>query len=153
MGKALEELEFGQLSKFVNYLAGCPEKDGVYTLWFEKEFLYVGISRVDPGKTSNSNACGVRGRLGAYLKGSLTTDFCVSLFLRYIVPELTEEEREELRDGRIDKRKMSERVRKFVQDYITYRVWQADGVNSPDKVESHIRTKGLTCGKPLFNPR
>ena len=36
--------------------ADCPNTPGVYTLWHAAAFLYVGMARVDPTKTTNPQA-------------------------------------------------------------------------------------------------
>lgn len=133
-------------------LIRCPRTPGVYTLWDEKVFLYLGIARRDPGETMNRDAAGILGRLTGYrVKNRLDSDFAVKVFLRFIVPSLSSADCAKLGAGTIGLREMSKRVGEYVEEHVTYRAWACDGKTATE-VESHIRRHGLLdAGKPVFN--
>jgi len=149
--EALRELETAVPRRLAD-LTGCPRTPGVYTLWNEKLFLYVGIARRDPRETTNRDAAGILGRLTGYgVKNRLDSDFVRKVFLRFIVPSLSLADCAKLGAGTIGLREMSKRVGEYVEEHVTYRAWACDG-KTATKVESHIRRHGLPdAGKPLFN--
>ena len=149
--EALRELETAVPCRLTD-LTSCPRKPGVYTLWHEKTFLYVGIARRDPLGTTNRAAAGILGRLTGYgVKNRLDSDFIVKVFLRFIVPSLSSADCARLGTGTIGLREMSKRVGEYVEQHVTYRAWACDG-KTAGEVESHIRRHGLPgAGKPVFN--
>jgi hypothetical protein len=140
-------------------LKSCPETTGVYTLWDEKGqsgkqiLLYVGTVRVDPRKTKNPDARGIRGRLSGYLENRLDNDFTRYIFLRFIVPELSSDDRAKLGAGEMGVKEMSERVCSWVEKRVSYRALTCDA-QTARQIESHVCRSGLpNAGIPVLNPR
>ena len=82
----IEALEQGPLLRFADW----PEESlrlsapGVYTIWHESKFLYVGISWQD-----RPNSKGLFGRLNAHASGRRSGDqFCIYICDLFIVPTL-----------------------------------------------------------------
>lgn len=130
----------------------CPETVGVYTLWDSNHFLYVGIAKVDPAQTQNPQARGIRGRLNTYRKSRLTSEFAVSVFLRFVVPRLTSEQIRDLGSGSLTMKDMTVLVQQHIRSQVHFRTWSCD-VMQAAALERHIRASGLpNIGLPLFNP-
>jgi hypothetical protein len=73
---------------------------GVYAIWKDTEFLYVGISYVDRRTSSNKQAKGVFGRLASHASGRRSGDqFNIYICDRFVVPELTSDDLEALSIG------------------------------------------------------
>jgi hypothetical protein len=152
-GDALEALESGPAFRLGELAASpCSRSTGVYTLWDEGVFLYVGIARVDPSETTNPQAEGIKGRLNTYRRSRLTNDFPVKVFLRFIVPRLTQEQLNELGAGHLGMDEMGRLTRRHIDERITFRAFECEK-ESALALEKQIRKTGLPhCGVPAFNP-
>jgi len=123
----------------------------VYTIWRDEEFLYVGISYRDSRETANSAAKGVFGRLASHASGRRSGDqFNIYVCDHYVVPELTADDMDALRDG---DRFLDARTREYIATHLQYRVWVAPSGAEARRVEAHVRRSGLPAyGKPVLNP-
>lgn len=150
---AVAELATGRLRPFSDWPPPDLEKGppGVYTVWRGDEFLYVGISYRDSRDTANPAAKGVFGRLASHASGRRSGDqFNVYVCDHYVIPELTRDDLEALRNG---DRFLDQRTRDYVATRLCYRVWIAPSGDDARRVEGHVRRHGLaTKGKPVLNP-
>src|SRR3954452_10668086 len=97
----IEQLEQGPLHRFVDYATLVDvipgSGAGVYTIWDEDGGLvYAGIAGRNPaGK-------GLASRLRSHASGRRSGDqFCVYVADHYVLPELTREQIEAIRDSRL----------------------------------------------------
>lgn len=121
---------------------------GIYTLWAEDTFLYVGVSRVDAKDTNNPQAAGVWGRLNTHVRGPRTGHLMAYVSNRFVIPDLTREEQEQLRRGETN---LTERITVWVKNHISYRVVICTGPEALE-VETIVRRRGLPrAGKPILN--
>ncbi len=149
----LHALEKGPPSRLADLAASeCPRTTGVYTLWDEELFLYVGVARINPAETANPQADGVRGRLNTYRRARLTSEFAIGMLLRFIIPQLSAAERDALGRGAIGMSEMTARLRTHLDRHVTFRAWSCDAATAL-ALETHIRRRGLeTAPTPVFNP-
>jgi hypothetical protein len=123
---------------------------GIYTIWADGQFLYVGISYRDAKDTANPRAAGVWGRLGVHARARRTSDLMVAVGDRLVIPDLTRDELDALREGRLD---LADRMRRWFKDHVGYRAVITESARAR-ALEAQIRTGGLPgVGKPLFNPQ
>src|SRR5581483_1865395 len=112
---ALAALESGPAVRLGQLAASsCSRSTGVYTLWDEGVFLYVGIARVDPSETTYPQAEGIKGRLNTYRRARLTNDFPVKVFLRFVGPRLTHDELDALGAGQLGMTEMGLLTREHI---------------------------------------
>ena len=130
----------------------APSSPGIYCLWHGSSFLYVGIARVDPTETTNTQAAGVAGRLNTYRRCRLTSDFAIACAFRFVVPELTADQRQALSDGRLSVRDVQALVRNWVSENVDFTAVAVDAATAV-AAEKAIRMTGLlNAGRPAFNP-
>jgi hypothetical protein len=151
---ALEALEASPPSRLGELMSSdCPRTTGLYTLWDGEVLLYVGIARVEAEEGKNPQRDGIRGRLNTYRRSRLTSDFAVQMFLRFVVPRLTEEQRVELARGSLGMAQMSALTRAELDRRITFRTYACDPLNAA-LIEDYVRREGLLlAGRPAFNPK
>ena len=151
--RGLSELEVGQVHTFREWPVDTFPKGppGVYTVWHGDDFLYVGIAYRDPKDTNNPQARGVWGRLSTHASGRRSGDqFNIYVCDRFIVPELSDDDRDALRAG---SRLLDTRTRDYIRDNLCFRVYITDDGTTARKIEHHIRTHGLQrSGRPWLNP-
>jgi hypothetical protein len=134
-------------------LPAVPSGTGVYALWHHDELLYVGMVRTDPKDTTNPQARGVAGRLNTYRRCPLTERFTVALTFRFVVPTLSDAEREKLASGEMGVSAVQARTKKWLDDHVTF---STDAVAAPvaRAAEERARSAGLgTSPRPWFNPK
>jgi hypothetical protein len=153
LDRALEVLATGPLRAFGEwpidkFTKGPP---GVYSIWNDDEFLYVGIAYRDPSDTKNSQARGVWGRLSTHASGRRSGDqFNIYICDRFVVPDLNDQDRDDLRAGA---RLLDSRTREYIREHLAFRVQLTDTGATARRIEHHIRTPGLPHkGRPLLNP-
>ncbi len=128
-----------------------PRLPGIYALWFGEQLLYIGIARVDPRDTMNPQAAGVAGRLLTYRKCRLTSDFAIAAAFRFIVPELSEEDRGRLRSGQLGVRDIQAITKDWVADNVEFSVYAAPAAVAAG-AETVARRAGIPgSGPPAFN--
>lgn len=153
LADALATLSSGDL----HYFSDWPPSDipkgppGVYSIWRDREFLYVGMSYRDAASTKNPQARGVVGRLGTHASGRRSGDqFNIYVCDHFVVPELIAAEHEALRNG---ERFLDRRTREYIAAHLSFRVWLAPSGSEARRVEAHVRRSGLPeVGQPRLNP-
>jgi hypothetical protein len=148
----LSELSSGRLRRFADWpdheLAKGPP--GIYTIWVDGAFVYVGIAYKDAKDTTNPQAAGVRGRLGVHARARRSSDLMVGLGDRFVIPHLSSRELWSLGDGRLD---LAERMREWFTAHVGYRA-AISGSDQARALEDLIRSVGLPgIGTPLLNAK
>ena len=142
-------LEHSDLYRFADW----PNEDlrisapGVYTVWRNGQFLYVGISWQDrPGSR------GLFGRLDQHAAGRRSGDqFCLYVCDRFIVPELSNEQLRGVGDGSVS---LDRLTRDFIRSELEYRAVHTESGTQARSIEAAVRREGLPgYGLPMLNPR
>jgi hypothetical protein len=132
--------------------ANLPRQPGIYALWHANLFLYVGIARIDPKDTKNPQAAGVPGRLHTYRRCRLTSDFAIACAFRFVVPDLTNDQRRGLAAGDYRVSDIQGLVQSWVLEHVEFSAVIVDATTA-SAAERHVRTSGLPgLGRPTFNP-
>jgi len=152
--EALEEVALGQLQdgplyRFSDY-AGLGDTvprngAGVYTIWDDEGMLvYAGIAGRNPaGK-------GLSGRLRSHASGRRSGDqFCVYVADHYVLPELTRDQVDAIRDSRLS---MDSLVRQKIHADFAFRFAAVDDYAAALRVENAIKGGALPAGRPRLNP-
>jgi hypothetical protein len=140
----LDQLEGGPLHRFADYatLAGSiPDSGaGVYTIWDDEGGLvYAGIA----GK-------GLASRLRSHANGRRSGDqFCVYVADHYVLPELSRDQIEAIRDSRLS---MDALVRERIRASFGFRFVVVDDYRAAIQVENAVKGGRLRAGPPRLNP-
>lgn len=123
---------------------------GVYTIWNDDTFLYVGMAWSHRDET-NPRATGVFGRLKSHASGRRSGDqFAVYVCDRFVLPTLTSADMSALARGA---RILDARTRQYVWDHLSYRVVVTRDGPSARALETLVRKEGLPRGgRPMINP-
>ena len=159
MTLAMQELETGPLHRFQDWPhEQVPKRAaGVYTVWDGERLLYVGMSgramTAEDLEVSDGGRVVAKGlwtRLNAHASGRRSGDqFCVYVGDRFVVPELSPSQRQQLAAGTLS---LDSLIRSFVRERLAYRfVVTADGTEAAE-LEGVVRRGGLSVGKPYLNP-
>ena len=158
VGPAMQELETGPLHRFQDWPnEQVPKRAaGVYTVWDGDRLLYVGMSgramTAEDLEVSDGGrvAKGLWTRLNAHASGRRSGDqFCVYIGDRFVVPELTATQQQQLAGGALS---LDSLIRAFVRERLAYRfVVTADGAEA-GKLERAVRRGALSVGPPYLNP-
>ena len=155
----MQALETGPLHRFGDWPnQQVPKRAaGVYTVWEGDRLLYVGMS--GRAMTAEDLEVSDRGRvvakelwtrLNAHASGRRSGDqFCVYLGDRFVVPELTASQQQQLAAGTLS---LDSLIRAFVRERLAYRfVVTADGAEAA-RLEGAVRRGALSAGPPYLNP-
>jgi hypothetical protein len=143
------QLENGPLHRFADYatltnvIPGSGA--GVYTIWDDAGGLvYTGIAGRNPaGK-------GLASRLRGHASGRRSGDqFCVYVADHYVLPELSGEQIEAIRDSRLS---MDSLVREKIHAAFGFRFVVADDYKTAIQVENLVKSGRLQAGRPRLNP-
>ena len=141
-------LEQGRLLRFADWpeetlRASAP---GVYTVWDQERFLYVGISWQD-----RPNSKGLFGRLNAHASGRRSGDqFCIYICDVFIVPVLNPDQLQAISTRELS---LDALTKTYIRRNLTYRATHTEAGEEARKLERCIRSDGLpTAGRPLLNP-
>jgi hypothetical protein len=146
---ALKALESGPDYRFADFrtlrdvIPGSGA--GVYTIWDDEEALvYVGIAGRNPdGK-------GLASRLRSHADGRRSGDqFCVYVADHYVMPELTREQIEAIRDSRLS---MDALVREKIRMSFSFRFATTADYRSARAIEDMVKEGRLRGGAPRLNP-
>jgi hypothetical protein len=143
----LQALKTGPLHPFADFheLEDLPRTGaGVYTIWNESgQLVYVGIAgRNIVGK-------GLRGRLGSHYSGRRSGDqFCVYVSDRYVLLDLTDEERAAIGAGELS---MDEKIRDYVRAHLAFRYVEVGDYETAIRVETAVKA-GTLGTAPHLNP-
>jgi len=144
---ALEEIARGPLFRFADWPVGAvPQTPGIYTIWQDARFLYVGMAGRGQASTSF-----LRGRLQSHASGRRSGDqFCIYVCDRLVLPQLTARQLADIGDGKLSLDAMTHR---FIHERLSFRfVSTADGP-AAYALEREIKRDGLLAfSKPLLNP-
>jgi len=99
---------------------------GVYTIWREQEFLYVGMSGRGAkaedfvtGQGHEDQAKGLWTRLSSHASGRRSGDqFNVYICDRFVVPSLTPRQQQDIGEGRL---LLDQMTRDFIRGHLSYR--------------------------------
>ena len=123
---------------------------GVYTIWNDTTFLYVGMAWAHRDDT-NPKASGVFGRLKSHASGRRSGDqFAIYICDRFVVPHLSSTDLDALARG---ERLLDALTRRFIHEHLTYRVVVTGNGATARDLEGFIRREGLPrSGRPNINP-
>ena len=145
----LDQLERGHLFRFADFsdLTGVIPGSGagVYTIWDDEGGLvYAGIAGRNPlGK-------GLASRLRSHASGRRSGDqFCVYVADHYVLPNLSREQIESIRDSRLS---MDALVRDKIHAEFGFRFVTVADYATALQVESAVKSGGLGVGPPRLNP-
>src|SRR3954451_14884739 len=148
-GALIDQLEHGPLHRFADYatLTGVIPGSGagVYTIWDDEgSLIYTGIAGRNPaGK-------GLASRLRSHHRGRRSGDqFCVYVADHYVLPELTREQIEAIRDSRVS---MDSLVREKIHSAFGFRFVVVDDYAIAMQVENAVKGGRLRAGRPRLNP-
>ena len=155
----VEELARGTLFQFADWPSDLVPRRaaGVYTVWREEEFVYVGMSgrgaqREDFVANSGrpSQAKGLWTRLNSHASGRRSGDqFNVYVCDRFIVPTLTPAQQHQIGHGDL---LLDQMTRSYIREHLGYRfAIYADGTKAL-AVEHAVRGGALPAGRPYLNP-
>jgi len=155
----VEELTSGTLFRFANWPNDLVPRRaaGVYTVWRDEEFIYVGMSGrgaqredfvADSGRPSQAK--GLWTRLKSHASGRRSGDqFNIYVCDRFIVPGLTRAQQHQIGQGQL---LLDQLTRSFIREHLGYRfVVYTDGTEAL-AVERSIRGGALSAGRPYLNP-
>jgi hypothetical protein len=135
-GDLRRRLSDGQLHRFADWPnpAVNRRQTGVYSVWRGHEFVYVGRSD-DLG-----------GRLRSHLSGRRAGDqFCVYVFDRFILPQLT---REQINSAGTRRLSLDALTGEFVRASFSYRWVLVSDKEAATSLEELIRREGLNGKLP-----
>jgi len=123
---------------------------GVYTIWKDAQFVYVGIAGRGLDLTINHvKMRGLKDRLDSHWRGRRSGDqFAVYVFDRFVLPTLTNEQRYQFGSGELEGDSLT---RTFIQKHLCYRFATTESYKQASTIELHM-AKGLSeAGVPLLN--
>jgi hypothetical protein len=145
----LHKLEEGPLYRFADH-AGLGwvipgSGAGVYTIWDnEGGLVYVGVAGRNP------SGRGLASRLRSHASGRRSGDqFCVYVADHYVLPELSRNQIEAIRDSRLS---MDALVREKIASSFAFRFAAVPDYSTALQIESAIKGGGLRTGGPRLNP-
>ena len=130
---------------------------GVYTVWREHQFIYVGMSgrgaqREDfvARPPQPSQAKGLWTRLNSHASGRRAGDqFNVYICDRFIVPVLTPDQQSGIARGQLLFDQMTKR---FIREHLSYRFTVCQSGTEALALERSIRAGAMSVGLPYLNP-
>lgn len=160
MADCLEELGSGQLHRFADW----PNVEvpnwcaGAYTIWSGAGALvYAGMAGrglladgAPPPPDAQRRRRGLVDRLNSHASGRRSGDqFCIYVFDRFVLPELTAEEVSLAASGTLS---LDTRVRSYIRGHLSFRfAVTSDGAEAL-ALERSVRRGRLEGQKPVFNP-
>jgi hypothetical protein len=146
---AFSELANGTLYRFDDWPnpAVPPNRAGVYTIWRDDQFIYVGIGgKGIPLKKEE----GIRRRLNNHASGYRGGDqFCIYVSDRLVLPKLTPEQIEAIANGQAS---LDIFTRIFIRGLLSYRFFLTEDGKTAFDLEKTIKLQGLKGQLPLLNP-
>jgi len=152
----LHKLQHGVAYRFSDSLPDLPDKVqqadvGIYTVWKCAEFLYVGACGLSensrPAKRLKDHASGGRGG----------DQFCLYVFDRYVLPEVTEDDKQRVRSGEWPPKEwtkeLNARTGRYIRKNLRYRFEPVESAGAAGEVERVIQRGEWDAGPPLLNPR
>jgi hypothetical protein len=130
---------------------------GVYTIWRQEQFIYVGMSGRGAkaedfvaGEGQQDQAKGLLTRLASHASGRRSGDqFNVYVCDRFVVPALTPRQQQDIGQGML---LLDQMTKDFIRAHLSYRfVVYPDGVESL-AAERALRAGRSSAGLPYLNP-
>ena len=130
---------------------------GVYTIWHDKQFLYVGMSgrgwsiqKIEQLRKDGVRRKGLFRRLQSHASGRRSGDqFCIYICDCLVLSELSEDELARIVAGRLS---LDELTRNYIRQHLSFRFVEMPDGPSAHALESRIKKGALSAGKPLLNP-
>ena len=130
---------------------------GIYTIWRDRQLLYVGMAgralnaeQIAAARGIHSQGKGLFSRLNGHASGRRSGDqFCLYVGDRLVLPGLTPAEIGRIGRGELSLDKL---VRAYVHNYLSYRFAETEDNPAAMALERAIRCGCLAAGKPLLNP-
>lgn len=155
----MDVLQDGQAFRFADWPSEqVPRRAaGVYAVWREDEFIYVGMS----GRGAQSEdfvaaadvplkAMGLWTRLNSHASGRRSGDqFNVYVCDRFIVPVLTPEQQREVGQGHL---LLDRLTRDYIREHFRYRFLVCRDGTEALAIERAVREGELPAGRPYINP-
>jgi hypothetical protein len=147
--EALKALESGPAHRFADFatlrevIPGSGA--GVYTIWDDHGALvYAGVAGRNPdGK-------GLASRLRSHANGRRSGDqFCVYVSDHYVMPELTPEQIDAVRDSRLS---MDLLIREKIHTSLSFRFATTADYRTALAIERMVKAGRLQAGSPRLNP-
>lgn len=137
-------LESGPLHAFKDW--PNPElkaEPGVYTIWDGTSLIYAGFS----GRSNTKS--GLLGRLDSHRGGRRSGDqFCVYLFDRIILPQLTPEEIRQIAAAELW---VDDRIKEYVAENLHYRFVPCESQAAAQELENRVLDGEMSGLIPLLN--
>jgi len=132
---------------------------GVYTVWRQDEFIYVGMSgrgaqREDfvahPGQPGREQAKWMWTRLDSHASGRRSGDqFNIYICDRFIVPVLTPGQQRDIGQGIL---LLDQMTKNFIRKHLSYRFLVYPSGKEALTAEREVRAGSLPAGRPYLNP-
>jgi hypothetical protein len=155
--KLIRALEHGPSYRFSEWPNQTVPKvaAGVYTIWQDRRFIYVGMSRramsfdTEP-PDEPTKPKGLWTRLNSHAAGRRSGDqFCVYICDRFVVPRLTTEQQTQVGDGALS---LDALTKKYIHDNLSYRYVTVSSGSQALALEREMQRGALSVGKPFLNP-
>jgi hypothetical protein len=157
--KPMDGLVNGQAFRFADWPNDRVPRwaAGVYTIWREQEFLYVGMSgrgaRAEDFVASQGRedqAKGLWTRLSSHASGRRSGDQ-VNVYIcdRFVVPSLTSRQQQDIGGGRL---LLDQMTRDFIRSHLSYRFMICPSGAEALAAERDLRAGKCSAGRPYLNP-
>jgi hypothetical protein len=130
---------------------------GVYTIWRQEEFMYVGMSGRGAkaedfvaGQGNEGQAKGLWTRLGSHASGRRSGDqFNVYICDRFVVPALTARQQQDIGAGKL---LLDQMTKDFIRGHLSYRFAVYPSGAEALAAERDLRAGQSPAGRPYLNP-
>jgi hypothetical protein len=129
---------------------------GVYTIWQDHRFIYVGMSgraMITEGTEPPDEPKKARGlwtRLNSHAIGRRGGDqFCVYVCDRFVVPHLSDQQQSQIGDGVLS---LDALTRQYIYDHFEYRYVTVRNGKDAFALEREVQRGAHNVGKPFLNP-
>jgi hypothetical protein len=157
----LKNLFQSNLIRFANWdidKAVMPNNvTGVYIIIENSKFIYAAMAkRVTQTRRpigSDNKPKGLLRRLGKHASGNRGGNmFCVYVCDRFIVPYLTIDEMNCLKNGTLKLDGKHGKIKKYIRSNFSYKYLVIENLENTKKIEKILRKGKTSLGKPLLNP-
>ncbi|MFI6516986.1 hypothetical protein ACIBF1_15635 [Spirillospora sp. NPDC050679] len=152
----MDSLQYGPAYRFADWPNPKVPRyaAGVYTIWEEAQFIYVGMSgrsiRADQPPPAQGKDHGLRTRLRSHAAGRRSGDqFAVYICDRFVVPTLTPEQQADIASGVLQ---LDALTRNYIHERLSYRFTVTKGGKAAFDLERAIKDGALPAGRPYLNP-
>jgi hypothetical protein len=155
----VDSLQDGPVFKFADWPSDqVPRRAaGVYTIWRQDEFIYVGMSGRGAqsedfvaGSGRPGKAMGLWTRLNSHASGRRSGDqFNLYICDRFIIPGLTPDQLRDLGGGHL---LLDQLTRNYIRERLTYRFQVCRDGAAAYAMERVVRAGRLPAGRPYLNP-